>query len=220
MSACTEVSSRSQGIGACQPSKWTRQFMQPTGWRGRVIGRLMAIKNEEIIRFAVECLNLQPDDHVMEVGFGSGTAIERIAARIGTGHVSGVDRSPTMVQQATTRNRRAIEQGLVELLEGDVAKLSYEDGRFSKVLAVNTFHIWPNQRAGLLEIRRVLQRGGCLLLALRHQHPTRRWLVPPGFTPGEIQQVAVLLQEVGFVSVRRHSQQSVQEVTCLEAHRP
>ena len=219
MPAFNERSSLSQSIGACQPSRWTRQFMQPSGWRGRVVGRLMAIKNEEINRVAVECLNVRSDDLVLEVGFGSGTAIELIAARITTGHVWGVDRSSTMVQQATRRNRRAIEQGLVNFLESDVGKLPFEDGRFSKVLAVNTFHIWEDQRAALLEIRRVLQRNGCLLLALRHQHRTRRWLVPPGFTSEEIQQVALLLEEVGFVTTRRHTQEGVQGATCLVASR-
>ena len=219
MTTCSPSVPQLPGIGACQPSRWTSQFMQPTGWLGRLVGHLMAIKNEEINRFAVECLIVQPDDHVLEIGFGSGTAIELIASRITVGRVSGVDRSHTMARQATRRNRRAIAQGRVDLREGDVAKLPYEDGRFSKVLAVNTFHIWPNQRAGLLEIRRVLTIGSRLVLALRHQHPTRRRLVPPGFTPEEIQRVGFLLQEVGFASIRSHRLEGVQGATCLEASR-
>ncbi len=219
MTACSDLCSQPPGIGACQPSRWTRQFMRPVGWCGRVVGHLMAVKNDAINRFAVECLHVQPDDRVLEIGFGPGTAVALIASRIANGQVSGVDRSPTMVQQATKRNRRAIEQGRVDLLEGDVANLPYADGRFTKALAVNTFHIWENQRAGLVEIRRVLAVGGRLFLALRHRHPTRRWLVPPGFTPEEVERVGSLLQEVGFVAIRSHGQRGVQGATCLEASR-
>ncbi len=219
MTACSETSSQSQCIGACQPSKWTSQFMRPSGWRGQFVGHFMATKNEAMNRLAVELLNVGPHDHILEIGFGPGTAMGMVAARLTSGLVAGVDVSDVMVKQARRRNRAFIKAGRVVIKQGSALQLPYPDSLFDKVFAVNNFHIWPDQRAALREIRRVLKVCGMLLLPLRHKHPTRRWLVPPGFTGHEIDQVLQLLDWVGFSNIRTQSYHIDQGVTCVFGQR-
>jgi len=167
----------------------------------------------------VERLGVEPDDHILEIGFGPGTAIEMIAKRATNGFVAGVDHSNVMVRQAAERNRRSIETGCVELRQGTVSSLPYEDDRFTKVCAVNSFHIWPDQELALREIWRVLKEGGLLVLCLRMKHPTRTVLVSPGFTEQEIEEVQRLLARVGFRNIRAKRHNIGQGITCVLANR-
>jgi ubiquinone/menaquinone biosynthesis C-methylase UbiE len=219
MTTCSETSPRSQGIGACQPSKWTSQFMRPSGWRGQFVGHLMAVKNAAMNRLAVELLNIEPHDHMLEIGFGPGTAIESTALRLTSGLIAGVDVSDVMLRQASRRNRRFIRDGRVDIKLGSVLQLPYLDSLFDKVFAVNSFHTWPDQQKALREIHRVLKVGGILLLPLRHKHPTRRWLVPPGFTENEIAQVLLMLDRTGFKNIRSQVYRVDQGVTCVFGQR-
>ncbi len=65
----------------CRATGWRAQFACPTGAVGRMVGHLMAVKNAKMNRFAVETLDAQPDDQVLEIGFGHGRAIQMIAER-------------------------------------------------------------------------------------------------------------------------------------------
>jgi ubiquinone/menaquinone biosynthesis C-methylase UbiE len=219
MRSCSETTPRHQGIGACQPSKWTTQFMRPSGWRGQFVGYVMAAKNAAMNRLAVEQLHIEPHDHILEIGFGPGTAIESAALRLSNGRIAGVDVSDVMLRQARWRNRRFVRDGRVELKLASVTQLPYPDLSFDKVFAVNNFHIWPAQQEALREIRRVLKVGGILLLPLRHKHPTRQRFVPPGFTENEIAQVLLLLDRTSFKNIRSQVYHVDQGVTCVFGQR-
>jgi ubiquinone/menaquinone biosynthesis C-methylase UbiE len=185
-------------IESCQHSGWKQQFGRPTGMLGRLVGHLMAAKNIGMNRLTVEMLDVQPDDRILEVGCGPGTAVQLLAARVTTGFVAGVDLSEVMVKQATRRNRQFIKRGLVELRQGTVSRLPYENDAFTKVCAVNSFHHWPTPEADLREVRRAMREDGVLLLCLRMQLPSPRAFAAPGFTESEVGRVLELVQQVGF----------------------
>jgi ubiquinone/menaquinone biosynthesis C-methylase UbiE len=148
-------------------NRFFRQFSGPSGPLGRVAGGLMARMNGPLNDWAVDLLELSPRDRVLEVGYGPGLGIERIAARAHQGLVVGVDHSPLMRRQAARRNRAGLEAGLVELHVGSAGRLPLQDARFTHALAVNSLQFWPDLPAALGELRRVLQPQGRLLLVLR-----------------------------------------------------
>jgi SAM-dependent methyltransferase len=94
-----------------------RQFHRPTGLSGRVAGWIMANRPSNVHRnrWTVDLLNLEPSDHVLEIGFGPGLAIQQVARLVPRGHVVGVDHSPLMVKHAGHRNQSAVQAGLVDL---------------------------------------------------------------------------------------------------------
>jgi SAM-dependent methyltransferase len=102
-----------------------RQFHHPKGVLGRLAGWIIANRpsNIERSRWTVNLLNLQPTDHVLEIGFGPGLAIQQVARLVPTGHVVGIDHSALMVQQAGRRNQAAIEARLVDLKLGSLEML-------------------------------------------------------------------------------------------------
>jgi ubiquinone/menaquinone biosynthesis C-methylase UbiE len=142
-----------------------------------------------------------------------------LAKRAANGFVAGIDVSELMVQQASRRNRKSIKASRVELRQGTVSSLPYEDGRFTKICTVNTFHHWPSPENGLKEARRVMEEGGLLLLCLRMKHPSRKFMVAPGFTQEEVEEVQALMRRAGFCNIQTERRQLGREVTCVMANR-
>jgi len=60
----------------------------------------MARGNEPEARWTIDLLNIQPDTHVLEIGFGPGVALQYAAEQAVEGHVSGIDYSKAMIQIA------------------------------------------------------------------------------------------------------------------------
>ena len=139
------------------------QFCQPRGLVGRFVGFLFRM-NREGVDWAIAVLEIQPTDHVLEIGFGSGHGIETATKLASQGWVAGVDFSQTMLKQATRRNAWGIATGRVELKVGDANQLAYPDLRFDKAFATNVIYFWKDPVATLREIRRVLKPGGRLAL--------------------------------------------------------
>lgn len=139
------------------------QFGQPTGFLGRVVGFLFRM-NREGIHWTISLLEIQPTDHVLEIGFGSGHGIERAAGLASQGRVIGVDFSQVMLGQATRRNAAAIAASHVELQLGDARNLNCPNNSFDKVFATNVVYFWKDPVVTMREIQRVMKPGGRLAL--------------------------------------------------------
>jgi ubiquinone/menaquinone biosynthesis C-methylase UbiE len=196
---------------------WRAQFARPRGWAGRLAGHLMAWKNNEQNRFAVEILDPRPDDSVLEVGFGSGRSLRAIAERAKL--VVGIDHSEVMLVQAARRNKDLITAGLMQLEQGSVDALPFTYASFDKVLAVNCFHLWPNQELDLFEVQRVMKPGGRIVICQRMNPSSRRRSFIPGISEEELELFAGLLRWVGFQNVRCARRYIDCEIVCLSAER-
>jgi len=150
-----------------RPEFVARQSALPSGLLGRLIGHVMARETAAVNEAAVELLDLRSTDDVLEVGFGHGATIARVAAAVSGGRVSGVDPSPEMCAMASRRNRRAIEAGRVALRQASAEDLPFPEAFFDKVLLVHTVYFWPELAPAFGEIARVLRPAGCVVVAHR-----------------------------------------------------
>ncbi len=150
-----------------RPEFVARQSALPSGLLGRLIGHVMARETAAVNEAAVELLDLRSTDDVLEVGFGHGATIARVAAAVSGGRVSGVDPSPEMYTMASRRNRRAIEAGRVALRQASAEDLPFPEASFDKVLLVHTVYFWPQLAPAFREIARVLRPAGCVVVAHR-----------------------------------------------------
>ncbi|MGH9555519.1 MAG: class I SAM-dependent methyltransferase [Terriglobales bacterium] len=152
---------------------------------------------------ALQLLELQADDSVLEIGFGHGKTLGKAAETVERGFLAGVDPSQDMWSVATRRHRRLIAEGRVELKLGDSRKIPYEDQHFTRVFSVNTIYFWPDPAEDFREIRRVLRSGGRFVLGF-HPRDERVLADFPAsvykfYSPGEVES---LLQGAGFEQVR------------------
>lgn len=147
-------------------SFFDRMFDRPSGIPGRIGAVLMAHMNNAAATDVLELLDLDPADSVLEIGFGPGIGIEYAAEIVAEGYVAGVDVSEMMVERATRRNESAIESGLVDLRLGSVEDLPVPDETFDAAFSINSLHAWPDQRAGLEEVHRVLRPDGTVAVLL------------------------------------------------------
>jgi trans-aconitate methyltransferase len=150
-------------------SKLSSQFGKPTGPLGSLAGFIVAHRKSNIERtgWAIEALRLKADDHVLEIGFGPGVAIEKMSAIVTRGVIHGIDHSSTMLAQATKRNRNAVAAGRVTLCLASVSQLPSFENPIDKVLDINSFQFWPNQVDNLKSLRGCMARGG--LISIVHQ---------------------------------------------------
>jgi ubiquinone/menaquinone biosynthesis C-methylase UbiE len=122
---------------------------------------LLTNKQDEI----VDILEVRAGDRVLEVGYGPGGLIRRLAARTEAAQLIGVDPAPDMQALAGRTNRAAVRAGRVELRLGTADRTGLDAASVDRAVSVNTVAIWPDLDAGIEELHRVLRPGGTLVLA-------------------------------------------------------
>jgi ubiquinone/menaquinone biosynthesis C-methylase UbiE len=179
------------------------QLRKPSGWFGSlVMSRMLNRMNIEIITSTLARLELQPQHHVLEIGFGGGAALSLVAKQLTTGIVSGVDFSPEMVAAAQRRFKTDIDNGSMRIQLGDVAKLPFPTASFDRVFTINTIYFWADTQQGFSEIRRVLKPGGLAVIALRsRENMQRASLTQHGFRLFDPVEAQKLMQDSGFNSI-------------------
>jgi SAM-dependent methyltransferase len=135
----------------------------------------MAIANDEPNRLAIDALELQPTDKVLELGFGPGWGLRTIAARIPDGKVFGVDQSDRMLRQATSMNQAAIAKGRVVLFKGPFNPLPWIDSTFHKILLVNVAYFFHSDGRDIAEVYRVLRLGGRIVIYVTSRETMSKW---------------------------------------------
>lgn len=112
------------------------------------------------LRAVVDRLGVEPGDRVLEIGCGHGVAATLVCERLEGGRLTGVDRSPKMIDAAARRNAAFVEAGRAEFLVRHLENLDLGDRRFDKVFAVRVglFHREPERAHALVE--RWLAPGG------------------------------------------------------------
>lgn len=149
------------------PEFLARQGRCPTGLLGGLVARVMARETSAENALAVELLEVQPADHVLEIGFGHGRTLGRATALVSSGIVTGVDPSERMLRMAARFNREHIAAGRVELKLGDSSRLPFSDRCFDKVYSVHTLYFWTCPADDVREIARVMKPVGRLVLGYR-----------------------------------------------------
>ena len=142
------------------------QSARPKGFFGRLIfGPYLDRVNAATHQLVYQILPVQADSRVLEVGFGGGELMLRIAARLDEGQIDGVELSPEMIAAAQVKASRMNMEERIRLKCGSVENLPYADASFDLGYSVHTLYFWPSLEQGIAELARVIRPGGCLVLA-------------------------------------------------------
>ena len=147
----------------------------------------------ERVRWAVETLDVQPGDRVLEIGCGPGVAAALICERLVDGEMLGIDRSPLQIERSQRRNEACVASGRLRLAAVELAELDAGEARFDKVFAidVNVFWLGPAKKE-LAAVREALAPDGRLFL----------FYAPPGPERARqaVERVSAALRAEGFAA--------------------
>jgi SAM-dependent methyltransferase len=116
-----------------------------------------AHSHEESIVLLLDMARIGPKDTVLDVACGPGLVACRLAeiAR----HVTGIDLTPAMIEQAQARQQSRNLNNLAWLV-GNAVPLPFPDAAFSVVVTRYSFHHFLDPKAVLTEMVRVCQPEG------------------------------------------------------------
>ncbi len=97
------------------------------------------------IRWAVDVVDVQPADQILEVGCGQGHAAELICSRLTTGRLLAIDRSESGVDRTKRRCAQHVESGRLVVRHIDLATLRVPVKRLDKVFAFNVNLFWVRE---------------------------------------------------------------------------
>ncbi len=120
--------------------------------------------NAELHALVKEALCIRENDHVLEIGFGTGKLLKEIADDLDKGVIEGVDFSEAMMAIAQNTNRNHIKSGKVKIRIGDFDVLPFDEQAFDKIFSVNTIYFWKYPKETIAKINRLLKPGGKLVL--------------------------------------------------------
>lgn len=191
------------------------------GLLGRLIASIMVKETGAANIRAIAALDVRPDDHVLDIGCGSGRSLELLLDKITSGHVSGVDPSTLMADRATYAVRAAIKARKADVKIAAVEQLPYADARFDKVMSVHTAYFWDRLDVAFAEIARVMKPRAHLVLILRtdaDQAATRSFPAEV-YTFRPIGEIVAGLASVGLVLDRVEGETESAVPALLVAHR-
>ncbi|MCR5026855.1 MAG: class I SAM-dependent methyltransferase [Methanobrevibacter sp.] len=133
---------------------------KPVGELGHQILDRMNKSHENMAQWGVSHFDIEEDDLILDIGCGGGRNLERFATQIITGKVIGIDYSEVSVEKSSKLNSEAISEGKVEVIQGSVSEMPFEDNTFDIITGFETIYFWPDFINDLKEVNRVLKKGG------------------------------------------------------------
>jgi len=186
-----------------------KQFGKPTGNLGRFVGWLMSFKNKDRASWTFENLKLKPTDVVLEVGYGPGSTLKKVADNLTTGFVAGIDHSEVMLDQATKRNKKHIDQKRVKLECGTVWHLDYPEEHFDIIFGSNVHFFWENPIKEFQKLYSFLKQGGRLIMVFQP-----RWTKSDEQVKQVAEETKKQYEEAGFKNIV-FSFKPMKPVTCI-----
>ena len=119
--------------------------------------------------WTLEQLNILPYQHLLEIGYGQGKTIQAVARKLRAGFIAGVDCSVNMYQRASRRNKRAIDQQLLQLHVGHLYELPYPAHYFHTIYGTNIHYAWRDPQMEFIRLHTLLKSGGRLVTILQPQ---------------------------------------------------
>ena len=167
----------------------------------------------------IQIANPQPGERVLDVACGTGIVARQIAPRVGPqGVIIGLDLDPDKIDVARATAER---DGLaIEWKTGPAEQLPFPDGGFDLIICQFGLMFFSDRHAALLEMYRVLKRGGRVVLSVWQgldHHPFYQTLdavsrhrlgkssVGAVFSLGDADEVRKLLTNAGFEDIEIES---------------
>lgn len=163
------------------------------------------IWNDEMRDEALELLDIQPDDQVLDVGCGTGFATQGLLQY--TENVHGLDQSIHQMQKAF---KKFGKNDQVRFYRGDAERLPFKDNSFDVIWSSGSIEYWPSPVDALVEFRRVVKPGhNVLVVGPDYPRTTAMQKVADSIMLFyDAEEADRMFKEAGFVDIEHHIQQA------------
>jgi ubiquinone/menaquinone biosynthesis C-methylase UbiE len=181
-----------------------KQLQHPRGLFGKALFRWLTRTTIAHARWTADLMDVQPDDDLLEVGFGNGANVELLAQRATRGSVTGAEVSETAIEMASKTNAKAIAEGRVRLHQAAGGALPFDDGTFDKACTVATVYVIADPSAVFREMYRVLEPGGlaAVTFPVREKFMRFKPAGTEGFYLHELADLEAAFGDAGFIERR------------------
>jgi SAM-dependent methyltransferase len=179
---------------------------KPKGLAGKFVVKMM--NNGHIKLAAWGFSHIIPDKTatVLDAGCGGGANVSVWLKKCSQGKVTGLDYSNISVENSKKLNKKEIAKGRCNIIQGDVAKMPFEDNSFQYVSAFETIYFWPGLEPSVKEVYRVLKNGGTFYICNEADGTVaedEKWTrMIDGMTIFKEAQITENLQRAGFVNIK------------------
>ena len=183
------------------------QCMKPHGEEGLETIENMNENHREISEFAFECIDVNGDERILDIGCGGGVNIEKFL-KLTSNNVDGLDYSEVSVASSIERNIDAVDNGRCTVLQADVQDMPIDDESYDLATAFETIYFWPEIQETFKEVSRVIKPDGRFMIAqgTDGNHPDdEKWLATvEGMRVYTAPELERYLLEAGFESVESY----------------
>ena len=185
---------------------------------GRVMANETVDNYEKLASWGTSFLNIKNTDYVLDIGCGNGLEVRYLLRKAEL--VYGLDSSKVSLAVAADINKKAIDDGRCEILEGDVLNLPFNDDGLDVVTAFESVYFWEDLDAAFKEIYRVLIPGGHLLicngLSQRQDLDVKKWAEMLDF---EIYNTKYMVQMLNFIGYKAEYHADEKRRICIVAEK-
>jgi SAM-dependent methyltransferase len=150
-------------LQAGSPAKWLtdRRARRPSGAQARAVYR-DPLYHYPNFRVLLAELALTAGDYLIEIGCGGGALLKE--ALLSGCRAAAIDHSPEMVRLAQEVNHEAVAEGRLLIQQARADHLPFPAATFSCAVMTGVLGFLPDPGAALREIRRVLGKGGRIVV--------------------------------------------------------
>lgn len=190
--------------------KMVKQVRKPKGVFGRRMAKMMNYgPHAKMANWAFNYIPVETNSVILDIGCGGGMNIKKFAKRASNGKIHGIDYSEVSVKVSKKVNKKNISSGLVDICNGSVSSLTYDENYFDLITGFECHFFWPDIVEDLKEVKRVLKPGSSLYLIAEtyisdnqeHANQVKQWAKMgdfPVYSPNELREY---FQKAGYSDV-------------------
>ncbi|MCR5129458.1 MAG: class I SAM-dependent methyltransferase [Lachnospiraceae bacterium] len=192
---------------------FTDNFGHPKGFLGRIMLASMDREHLPMAEWAFTRFEIPREGEIVDIGCGGGYNIKRILSKCTEGKIYGFDISEESVKKARKVNKDQIGKR-VEILQGSVEKMPFDDGQFDLATAFETVFFWPDPKENIHEVYRILKNGGRFVIINNYGDPNIDWEKKvPCMTRYTAEQLNEFMTGAGFKDIKTEKKDNL---FCIE----
>jgi cyclopropane fatty-acyl-phospholipid synthase-like methyltransferase len=181
------------------------QFKKPSGLFGIFSSNIMNKGNKAKYEKLIKDLALQPQDKLLEIGYGTGMGINMIARACSSCTIHGIDFSELMYRRARKYNKQYLDNNAMVLQYGDFLKTAVVSNEYDKIFCLNVVYFWNELQEPFKKVLSLLKAGGAFHIYMANRDALKK-APDTVFNKYSIEQVIEVLKSVGFGNVEHYAE--------------